>query len=157
MTATSKDTDLTVTRIIRAPRSAVWKAWVEPKHLEKWWTPAPVATISTKHDLYPGGAFGTIMRMEDGTEYEGEGCFLEVVENERIVWTSALQGGWRPNKDEMPFTAIVTLEEHPDGTSYTATALHQNDQDRQQHAEMGFVDGWGTCIEQLGKLAEQLV
>ncbi len=83
-------------------------------------------------------------------------AFLQVVENERIVWTSALQGGWRPNKDDMPFSAIITLEDHPEGMKYTATALHQNDEDRWKHADMGYVDGWGMCIEQLGKLAEQL-
>jgi uncharacterized protein YndB with AHSA1/START domain len=150
--------NLTVSRIIKAPRSTVWKAWKDPKHLVKWWAPAPFVTVSTKHEFYASGGFGTIMRMEDGTEfYNAEACFLEVVENERIVWTSALRGGWRPNKDEMPFTAIVTLEEHPQGTKYTATALHHNDEDRQKHANMGFVDGWGTCIDQLGKLAEELV
>lgn len=148
--------DLTVTRIIKASRPATWKAWADPKHFVKWWTPSPVVTVSTKHEFHAGGAFGTIMRMPDGVEYEGEGCFLEIIENERIVWTSALQGGWRPNKEEMPFSAIVTLEEHPEGTKYTAIALHQNDEDRQKHAEMGFVDGWGTCIDQLGKLAETL-
>lgn len=152
----NNSSDLTVTRIINAPRSAVWAAWQDPKHLEKWWAPAPIITISKKHEFYAGGAFGTVMRMEDGTEFDGEGCFLEVVENERIVWTSALQGGWRPNKDEMPFSAIVTLEDHLEGTKYTATALHNNDADRQKHAEMGFMDGWGKCIEQLGELAEQL-
>ena len=88
-----------------------------------------------------GGAFNTVMRMEDGTEFGGEACFLDVVENERIVWTSALLGGWRPNQDDMPFSAIITLEQHPEGTKYTATALHQNDEDRQKHADMAF-RGW---------------
>lgn len=148
--------DLTVYRIIKAPRVAVWSAWKDPKQLERWWAPAPLVTISTKHEFHAGGGFGTIMRMEDGTEFKGEGCFLYVLENERIVWTSALQGGWRPNKDEMPFSAIVTLEDHAEGTKYTAIALHNNDEDRQKHADMGFIDGWGTCIDQLGKLAEQL-
>ncbi len=153
----NKDDDLSVSRIIKAPRSSVWEAWKDPKHLEKWWAPAPMTTISTKHELYPGGGFGTIMRMEDGIEFKSEGCFLEIIENERIVWTSALRGGWRPNKDEMPFSAIITLEEHPEGTKYTATALHDNGEDRQKHADMGFVDGWGTCIDQLGKIAGKLV
>jgi len=146
--------DLTVSRIIKARPSAVWKVWKEPEYLVKWWAPAPMVTVSTKHEFYPGGAFGTIMHMEDGAEFDGEGCFLEVVEDERIVWTSALQGGWRPNKNEMPFSAIVTLQEHPEGTKYTAIAMHQNNQDRQAHADMGFIDGWGTCIDQLGKLVE---
>jgi uncharacterized protein YndB with AHSA1/START domain len=148
--------DLTVSRTIKAPRQKVWTAWKDPKHLVKWWAPAPVSTVSTKHEFYAGGGFGTIMRLPDGTEFKGESCFLEVIENARIVWTSALQGGWRPNKDEMPFTAIITLEEIPGGTKYTATALHQNDEDRQKHAAMGFEDGWGACIDQLGVLATEL-
>lgn len=154
---TITDKDLTVSRTIKAPRSAVWKAWQDPEHLVKWWAPAPFTTASTKHEFYAGGGFGTIMRGADGSDfYDSEGCFLDVVENERIVFTSALRGGWRPNKEDMPFTAIITLEEIPEGTRYTATALHGSDEDRQQHADMGFVDGWGSCIEQLGKLAEQL-
>lgn len=134
----------------------VWQAWVEPRYLEKWWTAAPIVTVSTKHEFYPGGGFGIIMRTEDGTEYDGEGCFLEVVENHRIVWTTALQGGWRPNSDDMPFSAIITLEHHPKGTKYTATALYRNEVDRQKHAKMGFVEGWDSRIEQLARLSEEL-
>ncbi len=153
---TTNDKDLTVSRIIKAPCSTVWQAWKEPEHLAKWWAPAPIETTVNELELRAGGAFNTVMRMEDGTEFGGEACFLDVVENERIVWTSALQGGWRPNKDDMPFSAIITLVGHPEGMKYTATALHQNDEDRKKHADMGFVDGWGMCIEQLGTLAEQL-
>lgn len=148
--------DLVVSRIIKAPCSAVWSAWKNPDYLTRWWAPEPIVTTVNKLELRPGGAFNTVMRMEDGTEFGGEGCFLDIVENERIVWTSALRGGWRPNKDDMPFSAIVTMQPHLEGTRYTATALHQNDEDRQKHADMGFVDGWGLCIEQLGRLAEQL-
>ncbi|TQV78044.1 polyketide cyclase [Exilibacterium tricleocarpae] len=149
------ENDLTVSRIIKAPPSTVWKAWKEPVHFVKWWAPAPIVTICKKHEFHPGGAFDTVMRMEDGTEHGGEGCFLEVIENQRIVFTDALRGGWRPNESSF-FSAIITLEEHPEGTKYTATALHKNDADRQKHADMGFLDGWGTCIEQLGRVAESL-
>jgi len=93
--------------------------------------------------------------MEDGTEFGGPGCFLEVIEQQRIVFTDALSGGWRPTGEPF-FTAIITMEDHPEGTLYTATALHKNAEDRQKHADMGFEAGWGMCIEQLGKLAEQL-
>lgn len=126
----NKDKDLTVSRIIKAPSSAVWKAWKDPAHLAQWWAPAPIRTTVNRLEFRAGGAFNTVMRMEDGTEFGGKACFLEVVENKRIVWTSALQGGWRPNKDDMPFSAIITLEDHLNGTNYTATVLHQNDEDR---------------------------
>lgn len=148
------DLDLTVSRVIKAPRSAVWQAWKDPRQFERWWAPVPVVTISNKHEFFAGGAFDTTMKLEDGTVMEGgEGCFLEVIENERIVFTDALQGGWRPNTEAF-FSAVITLEEHSDGTLYTATALHKADEDRQAHKDMGFLDGWGTAIEQLGKLVE---
>ncbi len=148
--------DLTVSRVMKAPRSVVWAAWKDPVHFVKWWAPVPVVTTSNKHEFYAGGGFDTTMRLPDGTIMEGgEGCFLEVIEQQRIVFTDALRGGWRPNEAAF-FSALITMEDHPDGTLYTATALHKNDADRQKHADMGFLDGWGTAIEQLGKLAEDL-
>ena len=148
--------DLTVSRIIKAPRSAIWHVWKELEYFVKWWAPVPVITISNKHEFFPGGAFDTVMKLPDGTEHGGKGCFLYVAENERIVFTDALQGGWRPNEDSF-FSAIITLEDHPEGTNYTAIALHKNDTERQKHAEMGFVEGWGKCIKQLDELAQKLV
>lgn len=147
--------DLTVSRIIKAPRAVIWKAWKEPEHFAKWWAPAPIVTTVQKHDLRPGGAFDNTMLMEDGQEFAGKGCFLDVVECERIVFTDALQEGWRPNEESF-FTAIISLEDHAEGTEYTAVAMHKNAEDRQKHADMGFENGWGTCIDQLGNLVKQL-
>ena len=150
------DKDLVCVRIIKASRSTVWEAWRNPEHFVKWWAPAPVVTTSNMHEFFAGGGFDTTMTLEDGTVMEGgKGCFLEVVENERIVFTDALQGGWRPNEEAF-FSAVITLEQHAEGTLYTATALHKNDEDRQSHADMGFLEGWGTAIDQLGKLAMTL-
>ena len=150
------DNDLTITRVIKAPRTAVWRAWEDPEHFVKWWAPAPVITISNKHEFYAGGAFDTTMQLEDGTLMEGgEGCFLEVIENERIAFTDALSGGWRPNKE--PFmTVIVQLSDAAEGTEYRATVLHANAEDRQKHEAMGFLEGWGTALEQLSRIAERL-
>jgi uncharacterized protein YndB with AHSA1/START domain len=106
-------------------------------------------------DLHPGGAFETQIS-EDGGEFAPHlsGCFLEIVDGERITFTNALLGGWRPA--EHPFmTAIIALQEHPQGTEYVAHVMHKNDVDRSMHEKMGFTDGWGTVMEQLANLAEQ--
>lgn len=150
-----KTLDLTVSRTLKAPRPAIWRAWSEPEHFVRWFAPAPIVTTVTQLDLRPGGAFETMMRMEDGTEFGGEGCFVEVEENTRIVFTDALRGGWRPNKEGF-FTAVVTMEDRPDGTLYTATALHNDAEARQKHADMGFETGWGVVIDQLGAVAAEL-
>jgi uncharacterized protein YndB with AHSA1/START domain len=88
------------------------------------------------------------MRPPDGKEFPNVGCYLEVVANERLVWTDALLPGYRPSETPF-FTAIVMLELRGAGTRYTATAIHRNEAGRKRHEEMGFHHGWGTALDQL--------
>lgn len=149
------DLDLTISRIIKAPRAAVWSAWTEPSSFEQWWVPAPARCRVAEMDLSPGGAFVTEIS-ENGGDFMPHisGCFLAVDEMERIVFTNALLGGWRPA--EQPFmTAIIAMKDHPEGTEYVAHAMHKDNTDRNMHEELGFHDGWGTVTEQLARLAER--
>ena len=147
-------TDLVLERVVDVPRELVWRAWTEPKHLVRWWTPRPWTTVEAEIDLRPGGIFRTVMRSPEGKLYPHLGCYLEVVPQERIVWTVALEPGFRPARDkgdtEVPaFTAVITLEPHGNGTKYTAVAMHRDAKGAEQHASMGFHEGWGTVLDQL--------
>jgi len=156
------DNDLVLERILDARRDLVWKAWTTPELLKRWWAPRPYETPEVEMELRPGGKFYTRMTGPDGFDSAGTGCFLEVVEGARIVWTSALLPGYRPagaieDCGGFPFTAVVTLEDAGDGrTLYKAVALHRNEADRETHAGMGFHEGWGTCAAQLGEVAAGL-
>ena len=33
--------DLQISRVIKAPRRTVWRAWTDPASFEQWWVPAP--------------------------------------------------------------------------------------------------------------------
>src|SRR5690242_2821697 len=88
--------DLVLERVVDVPRELVWSAWTTPEHIKKWFTPAPWTTIACEIDLRPGGAFRTTMRSPEGEEFPNVGCYLEVVPNERLVWTNALGPGFRP-------------------------------------------------------------
>jgi uncharacterized protein YndB with AHSA1/START domain len=154
MTHVNPDLDLTITRVMRAPRQAVWQAWTDPARLEQWWVPAPAKCQVQALDLRPGGAFETLYS-EDGESFgpHVSGCFLDVVEGERLVFTDTLLGGWRPA--DAPFmTAVITLRDHPEGTEYAAHVMHKSQADRDNHEEMGFYDGWGTVADQLAALVE---
>lgn len=157
MTTTDSALDLTVSRIIRAPRDAVWSAWTDPAKFAQWWLPAPTTCRVVHMDLRPGGAFETEMS-EDGADFTPHitGCFLAVDDRERIVFTTALVAGWRPAAE--PFiTAVITFADHPEGTEYVATAMHKDGADREMHDSMGFHDGWGTVTRQLAELVEREV
>ena len=104
--------DLLLERVVDVPPELVWAAWTMPKHIKKWFTPAPWQTVDCQIDLHPGGIFRTVMRGPEGQEFTNVGCFLEIVPNRKLVWTVALGPGFRPAEptfDVPKITAIVMM------------------------------------------------
>jgi uncharacterized protein YndB with AHSA1/START domain len=140
--------DLVLERVIDVPRAAVWRAWTEPELLKVWFTPRPWTVSEVEIDLRAGGIFRTVMRSPEGKAFPSSGCILEVVPNERLVWTDALGGSFRPATKSL-MTAMIGLEDHGSGTRYTAIAMHADEAAKNRHAEMGFHQGWGAALDQL--------
>jgi uncharacterized protein YndB with AHSA1/START domain len=149
--------DLVLEREVDVPPHLVWAAWTQPELLKQWFAPKPFETVDCDIDLRPGGAFRTVMRSPEGDIMDpGAGCYLEVVENERLVWTGALGPGFRPQATPLAFTAYILMEPTSTGTRYRAIAVHGSKELRNQHEEMGFIDGWGAALDQLVELAKTL-
>ena len=154
-TASIKDRELILTRIIDAPREKVFRAWAEPELLKQWFAPAPFTTPVAEIDLRPGGASLVVMRDPQGNDMPNRGVYLEVVRNERLVFTDAYTKAWEPS--EKPFmTVILTFEEMGGKTRYTARVLHWTVADRETHEKMGFHQGWGQCTDQLAALVAKI-
>ena len=160
MTATleatpTSDRELVLTRIIDAPREKLFRAWTDPELLKQWFAPLPYTTPHAEMDVRPGGSSLIVMRGPDGNEFPNRGVYLEVVENERIVFTDAYTKAWEPS--EKPFmTVILTFEDEGGKTRYTARVLHWMVADREMHEKMGFHEGWGQCADQLAALVAKL-
>ncbi|MCA9249721.1 MAG: SRPBCC family protein [Phycisphaerae bacterium] len=145
--------DLVLERVVDVRPELVWKAWTQPEHLKKWFTPKPWETVECEIDLRPGGIFSTTMRSPEGEVMPAApGCYLEVVENRKLVFTDALGPGFRP-KSEAFMTAVILLEPEGTGTRYTAIAMHADSDGKTKHEEMGFFNGWSTALDQLVELA----
>jgi uncharacterized protein YndB with AHSA1/START domain len=155
MMMTSNDRELILTRLIDAPRALLFRCWTEPDLIKRWFVPAPWTIAHAEVDLRPGGRSLIVMRDPDGNEFPNPGIYLEVVKDEKLVFTDAYVSAWQPS--EKPFmTGIVTFEDEGGKTRYTARALHWNEEDRKTHEEMGFHEGWGKCADQLAALAATL-
>jgi len=140
--------DLSLERVVDVPRERVWQAWTQPEHVKKWFTPAPWKTVECEIDLRPGGIFRTVMRPPEGPDMDNSGCYLEVVPGRRLVFTDALLPGFRPAPNPF-FVGVVELEDAGKGTRYRVIAIHGDVAKRDQHAAMGFADGWGKALDQL--------
>ena len=145
------DRELVITRMIDAPRERVYEAWTDPDLLKQWFAPLPWTTPVAETDVRPGGSSLFVMRSPDGKDYPNRGVYLEVVKNERLVFTDAYSQAWEPS--EKPFmTVIVTLENEGGKTKYTARVRHWTVADREAHEKMGFHAGWSQCADQLAAL-----
>lgn len=140
--------DLVLERDIDVPVEAVWKAWTTPSSLREWFVPKPWSITACEMDVRPGGLFSTTMRSPEGEEFPNVGCYLEVVPNERLVFTDTLLAGYRPSPKPF-FTAVLELSPDGEGTRYRAVAIHGNEDNRKNHEEMGFHEGWGIVVDQM--------
>lgn len=153
--AAESDRELVLARLIDAPREKVFRAWTDPEILKQWFCPAPWKVTFAEIDVRTGGASKIVMQGPEGEEMPLPGQYLEVVPNEKIVFTDAFVGGWKPS--EKPFmTAEVTFEDEGGKTRYVARARHWSVEDRKTHEEMGFHQGWGIVADQLEAVAAGL-
>jgi uncharacterized protein YndB with AHSA1/START domain len=85
------DRELAISRTFNAPPTTVYRAWSQADLFRRWWVPRSVSGISLVScdmDVRTGGKY----RLEFGSGGSDTmtffGKYLEVVPNERIVWTN---------------------------------------------------------------------
>jgi uncharacterized protein YndB with AHSA1/START domain len=150
------DRDLVLSLVLNAPRENIYRCWTEADLIPKWFAPKPWTTPKAVVDVRPGGGSVITMADEQGNEYPNPGQYLEIVPNERLVFTDAFVGDWQPSEKPF-FIAFILLDDAGEGkTKYTAVARHWTAEDAENHKKMGFHEGWGICAKQLEALAASL-
>jgi uncharacterized protein YndB with AHSA1/START domain len=83
----SEDGDLVYERTFDAPRERVWKAFMDPDSIPRWWGPHGTTTTVAEMDVRPGGKWRYISRAPDRDDVSFYGEYLEIVPPERFEWT----------------------------------------------------------------------
>jgi uncharacterized protein YndB with AHSA1/START domain len=142
--------DFAIERFIDAPTRLVWEALTKPEHLQEWYMPKPWGRVARAElDVRPGGIISIDIAVADGPDVPNVGCVLEVIPMERLVWTSMLFPGYRPAVfDDIPITAIMTMETVGHGTRYVFTALHRSEEELETNKTSGFYQGTEIAVDQ---------
>ncbi len=142
--------DFAIERFIDAPKHLVWDALTKPEHLKEWYMPKVWGRVTDcELDLRPGGIISITIVVNDGPEVPNVGCILDVMPMERLVWTSMLFPDYRPATfDDIPITAIMTMEAVGTGTRYVFTALHRDEADFEKNKASGFYQGTEIALDQ---------
>ena len=159
---TAVDGELWITRVLDAPREAVWSAWTDPELVKRWWGGGNWTVPTASIDLRVGGNYHICMRSPEGQEVWSTGVFREVVAPERLVMTDSFadeQGKVVPGSHygmsadwplELEF--VVTLEAEGDRTKLT---LHYLKFPGGDDAAMAY-EGWNESFDKLAKVVEAI-
>ncbi len=130
-----------INRVLNASCEKLYRSWITPQLITRWLTRPPYKTVRVVMDVRAGGASCITILSPEGKEFPNRGIYLEVVPNERLVFTDAFTSAWAPS--EKPFmTGILTFEDAGNGrTNYTARVRHWSVADREAHEKMGFKEG----------------
>jgi uncharacterized protein YndB with AHSA1/START domain len=151
MTATAENGwELSITRYIAAPPEKVWD--IMANHMEEWWCPKPWRAEIDNLEHRAGGVSNITMYGPDGEVHPHPGYVLAWDEGRRFAFTDAIVGDLMPAGPFMIGIWEITPEES--GTRYTACSRHWDEATAKRHEDMGFIDGWGACADQLVALAE---
>ena len=128
--------------------------------LKPWFCPKPWRVSHAEMDVRAGGASNIVMAGPNGEVMPNPGSYLEVVKNERVVFTNAFTGGWTPQPVSKPGFMFVGIIEFADAgagkTLYTARVRHWTEEDCKAHEKMGFYQGWGTATDQLAEFVKTI-
>ena len=139
---------ISATRVFDAPRELVFDAFTDAKHISNWWGPRGFTTTTHEMDVRPGGTWRFVMHGPDGTDYDNEIVYLEVVRPERLVYTH----GPAPI-----FDVTITFKEEGRKTRMTMHSIFASAEMRDQVAEeSGAIGGMHQMLDRLEeKLGEK--
>jgi uncharacterized protein YndB with AHSA1/START domain len=143
--------EIIITRLFDAPRSLVWTAITDPKHVAHWYGRPGFTSPVCEMDLRPGGTWHHVMQAPNGMRFTINSIFEEVVAPERLVWRTIKD----PNRNPAPPTSVntITLEECGSQTRWMLVSRFDSIAERDLTAKMGF----GQMISMgLERMAEHL-
>jgi uncharacterized protein YndB with AHSA1/START domain len=137
--------ELTMTRVLTAPRERVFEACTDPEQLERWWGPKGFTASGIESDLRVGGRYRIAMQPPEGEVFHLSGEFLEVDPPARLAYTFV----WEP-PDPDDRETVVTLSFGEAGES-TEVALTQREFATEARLEL-HRNGWTEAFERLEAL-----
>jgi uncharacterized protein YndB with AHSA1/START domain len=139
---TGTETALRLSRVIRADREAVFRAWTDPAEMQKWFCPEGGTVDVAEADLTVGGRYKVAMRMPTGV-HVATGVYREIVPPSRLVFTWRWEEGEGPKEGE----TLVTIELHERGDATELVLTHEGFANAE--ARDGHEQGWSSALDKL--------
>ena len=142
--------ELHLTRVYRAPRSLVWQVWTDPAHVAHWWGPRGFSLTHHSKELRVGGSWVYTMHGPDGVDYPNTTRYLEVIEEQKLVYDHGSDGQSKPL-----FRVTVTFQDVPEGTQMDMTMAFESPEVARASAEFIRKAGGNATWDRLAEYLER--
>lgn len=138
---------LTINRVFNAPRSLVFKAFIDPKRMLQWLGPRDYPASFVEADVRPGGKWRACLdSAANGEELWHGGTYHEVIPDERLVFTFA----WDQEDGKAGRETLVKIDLE-DLAGKTKMQFQQSEFDTVENCE-GHRQGWNSAFDRLEEL-----
>jgi uncharacterized protein YndB with AHSA1/START domain len=150
----TSDREITITRVLNAPRELVFEVWTSPEHVDKWWGPDGFTNITTKMDVRAGGEWIYVMHGPNGMEFDNRMRFLEVVVPSKLVY---LHDSGKDN-DPSEFRSEITFESIGKQTKVTLKSIFKTKEAKEFVVrEFGAIEGGKQTLAKCDEYLKNLV
>ena len=122
--APDRDGVVRLVRRIAAPPARVYRAWLDPRLLERWLAPGRWTVVDVAVDERVGGRFHVIQRDADGRRGGFLGELVELVPSRRIVYRWGFAGPDGRDGPVYDSRLTISLRAVPDGAT-ELTLVHE--------------------------------
>lgn len=91
----SPEREIVSTRLFAVSCERLFQAWLDPQQLQTWWGPRGFTNTFHEFNPTPGGRWHFTMHGPDGKHYPNESIFVEILQNQRIVFDHISQPVFR--------------------------------------------------------------
>jgi len=156
---TSDPVALTLTAVGDYPVSVarLWKAWADPRQLERFWGPPVWPATFTRHDMTVGGRSEYFMSGPNGELSAGFWSFLRVEPEALFEIEDGFANPDGTANTDLPGTRmVVEFKETGDGSRFIATSTFPSVQAMENLVEMGMVEGLRGALGQMDDMLADL-
>lgn len=143
----STNPNFNFSRLIHAPLEMVYRAWTEPQQVAVWWGPNGFTNPVCQLDVRPGGKIRIDMQDSFGTIHPMEGTFQELIDHEKIVFTSLVL-----NQAGRPIMQVLNTVNFDSADGYTKLSINVDVEKVSLSAKShldGMEEGWAQSLERL--------
>lgn len=158
----TSDREITINRLINAPRERVWEVWTTPEHLANWWGPDGFTITTHSFDFREGGVWKftmhgpakTVGGVKGGRDFPNQITFTEIKEPELF---SHIHGGDDGDGGEVTFLSTIIFEDQDGKTLVTMKSTFKSPEERERVIkEYGAIEGGKQTLGNLAAYVEGL-